>query len=331
MWKELSFAGNNTEEERNKMSQIRRGTTLRTFLTAAALWIALTSGAQADTILFNPTGGGASGALTVGSFNWSAGTAVAEGAIPFTLGKTFTALYETALSGLNGPNGTGIATPGLNSTYQITEVAVLSEKVTSLTTNPDGSVTAVISPGGGPTSVTIFQSPIAGTPLYNFVTGVGFTAGTPIYTATVVGDSTRFVDNTGVSGVGTTQLNKFGTGDYAATTTNQGQGNTTINLATSAPQNTNFFVSPSLLSSLFSGGTNTPFTQQAPATTFWNGFAPSPGANNGTSGPDFLFQVSAATESFSAVPEPASFVMALTALGIVPLVARQVRRRRATA
>jgi hypothetical protein len=293
----------------------------------ALLGIGLVTPAQADTILFNPLGGGAAGALSVGSFNWSAGTAVAVGGIPFTVGATFTALYETALAGVNSPTGTGIALPGLNSTYQITEVATLSEKVLSFSTAPDGTVTAVIGLSGGPTNVQIFQSPIGGSPTYNFVTGAGFTSGTLIYSATVTGDSTRYVDNT--STVGTTNLNKFTAGDYATTTTNQGQGTTEIFMKTTT-QNTSFFVSPSIVTSIFSGGTTAPFTRQAPASMFWNGVVPNPGSNNGTSGPDFLFQVDAASQSF-AVPEPTSVAMGLTALAILPMVTWGLRKRRSRA
>jgi len=312
------------------MPRITSCVKVRTLLTAVVLGISLTSGAQAATILFNPTGGGASGALAVSSFNWSAGTAVAEGAIPFTVGKTYTVLFETALSGLNGPSGTGIATPGLNSTYQITEIAVLSEKVTGLTVNGNGSVTATIALANASGTVTIFESPISGTPTYNFVTGAGFTSGTTIYSGLLTSDSTTYSDNTAVAGSGGVQsLNQFGGGNYSTTTTDPGQGNTSITMATGTV-NTNYFVTIPITSSIFNAGTQAPFTQQAPATTFWNSFAPSPGTNNGTSGPDFLFQVSAATESF-ATPEPTSFAMALTALGIVPVVAWQVRRRRARA
>jgi hypothetical protein len=247
------------------------------------------------------------------------------------VGQTFTTLFETALSGLNGPNGTGIATPGLNSTYQITEIATLSEKVATLT----GS-TATFALAGGVTSVQIYETPISGTPTYNFVTGAGFVGTNLIYSATIANDSTSFTDNTAT--LGTTALNKFGTGAYLSNTTDQGQGNTTIGLTTAAPPNPNYFVTPGISSSLFSAGTNTPFTQQAPASMFWNGYVPTIGgnntgngtANNGTAPGDFLFQVSAGTESF-AVPEPASLVMAFTAVGIVPLVNWQVRRRRARA
>jgi hypothetical protein len=201
-----------------------------------------------------------------------------------------------------------------------------------------------------------------GTPA-NFNSGTGFTAatvlngGSLIYSAAFASDHSNYTDTTKVNPIASpiVPLNPTGT-NFVGVTTDQGTGmlshNTSMNAVDgSVPFSINkfFLFAPFdgvILGSTFTSTLGNPFGQ-IPASIKFNdptaplgagatGPVPSVGANNGTSGPDILFQIfgtGGAAETFgtSTVPEPASISMALTALGFVLLAAWQVRRRRAQA
>jgi len=174
----------------------------------------------------------------------------------------------------------------------------------------------------------------------NAITGQGYNQGTLILTKTVTSDTSNFTDSTRGGGTTTTALNKSGGGDYTTNTTDQGSGSATLGLSV-GNYLANFFLTQGLRFSSFSTNLVLPFSDLAPSNAFNDPNAPvgSPptiipnigGAtgNNGTTGRDFLLQISGATESF-AVPEPASVAMTLlgfVGVGIGSVVARRRQAR----
>jgi hypothetical protein len=335
------------------MSQLRKRRKMYVFLLAiGALGMSL-SGAQADTILFNPTGGVTTaggfspGTFSISSLNWGSGDALAVAAIPsgnLTAGATFQLYAQLKLAAINPSGGGGAVTPaGLNvaNGYQITEVVSYTEHVDSVSNN--AAVFSLNSVQNAPSGEKIYFQDLAagGTPA-NFNTGAGFTPVggiKTIYSASFTTDQSNYTDTTKVNPVlnPIVPLNPTGT-NYQTTTTDQGTGGVSQGTSRTTADST-FFVS-TVFGSNFTSNLNNPFSQIPAAAQFNSptqatgpapaGPIPNVGTNNGTSGPDFLFQISGAAESF-AIPEPASITMALTALGLVPLAAWQVRRRRAQA
>jgi MYXO-CTERM domain-containing protein len=330
------------------------------------------SGAQADTILFNPTGGVTTqggfnpGTFSVSSLDWGAGDALGVAALvngPLTPGSTFQLYGQLRLLGLNLSGGGGPVTPpGLNlaNGYQITEVFSLTEHVDSVVNN---NATFSLNPvQNAPSGEKIYFQDLVmggGTPA-NFNSGTGFTAatvanrGSLIYSASFASDQSNYTDTTKVNPIASpiVPLNPTGT-NFVGITTDQGTGMLSHNTSKNAvggnvpfSLDPTFFITPGILGSIFTSTLGNPFGQ-IPASIKFNdptaplgagatGPTPAVGANNGTSGPDILFQISGtggAAESFgtSTVPEPASISMALTALGFVLLAARRVQRRRAQA
>jgi len=316
----------------------------------AMLGMALAPATRADTIVFNPTGGAATvggfnpGNLTVTSLNFGTGDAVAIGAIAnsgiVAPGSTFQLYFQGNISSVTLANGGGSFTPaGLNQPttgYQITEIASFTEVVTSLSNN---AVTFALAPVQSTASgiKMYFQDLAAGAPMTNYNSGTGFSpppgTGQVIYSANLTSNQSNYTDTTKTGATtGTPPLNPTGTA-YAGVTTDQGNGGNNLSMA--GVSNPAFFRTPVTFSNFTSNLTN-PFLQVQAAAAFNSPNAPqgsapnilpNPGANNGTSGPDFLLQVSGASQSFS-VPEPASISMAVTALAMVPLATWHVRRRR---
>ncbi len=313
-------------------------------LAVAALGMSLVSPAHAaSTILFDADGTGPTAPISTIGFNWAAGDALAVGAITgvgIVPGSTFQLYYQTHLLSLNVPSGT-MTPPGLGTTYQITEVASLTEVVSPLSTSSAAIFTLapVQSPSSG---LKIWYSP--GTPA-NQSTGAGFITpgatpgdGLPglIFSASFTSNQSNYTDTTKSLMLPTVPLDQSGSGNYPGITTDQGTGSTALNMSVLSA-NPTFFLTPGLFSSQFTSNLFNPFQSVATSLAFNDPslaagptITPHVGANNGTSGPDFVLQVSGAAQTFS-VPEPTSIVMALAALGIVPLATFQVRRRRARA
>ena len=84
----------------------------------------------ASTILFNPTGSNATQPITIGALDLAPGNTLAVNSLPLTVGNTFQLDYQATLAGVIDPNGGSISPPGLNTTYQITAVASITEVVT---------------------------------------------------------------------------------------------------------------------------------------------------------------------------------------------------------
>ena len=321
---------------------LKSGKPRTALLAIATLGIGLVSSARADLIGFNPTGGATidgnnPGTFQISSLNFGSGNAVAVNAIPngtLVPGATFQLFYQTQLVALNTPNGT-ILPAGLGSAYQITEVASITETVQSVNSSNGTALftqAPVQAPGSG---VNIYFNPAV---VANNDTGQGFNAGTVILTKNVTTSQANYTDTTISSGAPRQPLNPLGTG-YAGVTTDQGTGSSVFNLGVVGGYNPNFFATPGLVTSAFSANQRNNFADIAASVAFNDpalppgsppSIIPNVGAINTVTGPDDLFQISGATESF-AIPEPASFVMAATALGIVPMTIWLRRRRQAKA
>jgi hypothetical protein len=285
---------------------------------------------------------------------------------PASVGQNIVVKYEailgsigtTALTGnsntasLNSVNGnTLVTTPGgtnnLNTQFVIT--AQFTETVTSVNTTTN-VVTFGFSPTGtnslniyAQTSTNLNSASINnpnGTvnayPLATLTTGnappnPSTTNSTLILSGQVtpVGFTSSFQNST----TPPVALNQHagGSGDYAGITTVTGSGNTALGVNVGFA-NPNYFygASPSVLSLAFNTiSSGTPFIAVDPVLKNFDGTAPSIGAINGVSGPDFLFQ-SQANNSFS-VPEPGSIVMVSIGLAVTGLASlRSVRRRKAS-
>jgi hypothetical protein len=293
--------------------------------------------AKADVINFNAAGTGAAGAVQIQTLNFGQGEALAAASIPLSVGSTFTLYYQTILANVTLANGTAFTPVGLNTAYQITEVAAFRETVTSLTTAGGVTTATFAAAPGSPNVINTYYTPLTGTNAANLGTGANFVQPTSqvIMTETVTTESSNFSDTTGLNGGPKPLSSPAGT--YPTTTTDTGVGSSSLNLNVNG-YNQNFFVQPLLTQSTFQTQQNTPFQFQlnagltfaSPTSTTLPTFTvitPSTGANNGTSGPDFLLQIQG-IQAFT-VPEPASVAMTLVGLGTAGLGAFAARRRQA--
>lgn len=297
---------------------------------------------------FNPTGDGTTGnTFAITGLGFGPGNVLAQGAAPggvLAVGQQFTLYYQTHLTSLVGPSAPP-AVPGLNSTFQITEVGTFQEMVTGLTTATDGSITATFQlVNSANNSVKIYENNAV---VFNDANGTGFNAGQVIATLTPSNlNSSQFTNTTPVKG--TTTFNQVGVGNNSGTgQAANGSGSTNLNLAVNS-FNAAFFNPPTgqpmLTSSIFNSNLVPFFDTVAPSLRFTSanqapntapGVTPVIGAINGVSGPDVQFKVSGFDQSFNtapaAVPEPASIAMTVLGLGGMGLGSLVARRRRAIA
>jgi len=304
---------------------------------ALLLASALAPAAKAGPILFDPDGGLAGNpAYNITGLGFGAGNAVAVGAIPnggnVTVGQQFQLNFQTHLTSLVGPNAPS-AVPGLNSTFQITEVATYTEVVTSFNA-ATGTATFAIVPSANNRANIYFNNAV----VFNDAAGTGFTAGQIIMSL-----NPSSLNGSNFTATGTTK--EFNTTGAGKTTSSglavNGSGSTSLNAGVITPYNASFFQPPSgtpiLTSSIVSSNITSFFDSVSPSLLFTNlfnntTFTANIGAINGTSGPDIQFQVSGFTQSFdTVVPEPASVAMTLIGLGSVGLGSYAARRRRVVA
>lgn len=295
---------------------------LRLLLGIAAMATGLASPANADIIGFSPTGTGTFTPVTGLQFaagDVLIGNAITSGGTINTAPGGITVDYQVPLVSLLTSTGP-VDVPGLNTTFQIAEVGSFRE--TATVTGSTATLTAV--PGSG-TSTIYFN----GSKVYDLAAGTGFTTGTPILTKSPTIGTGTF--NASLATI--VQFNQNGTGDYTGINAAFGTGSATNTFRVAPGYNPLFFepASPLITTSQFNSGVRTFFTTIPPPlvleTNTGGTVTPMIGATNGVSGPDILMEGSGITESFTAVPEPASFTVAATALGIVPLAAFALRRR----
>ncbi len=304
---------------------------------AVALGVSLAPAAKADPIFFNPTGDGAASTFNVTGLGFGPGNALAVGAITpgvgLVLGQQFTLLFQTHLTSLVGPNAPA-SVPGLNTTFQITEVASFTETVTSIMTGPNGTTATFALVPNAANRISIFQNNAV---VFNDAAGTGFAVGTEIARLNPNNlISSSFTDNTANQGL--TQFNRTGAGNGTTFLSTQGSGSTNLSSAV-VSVNTAFFQTPMLASSLLNSNLTSVFDSVAPSLLFDSNFAATPtvaprnGPINGRSGPDFQIQVSGFTQSFTtaAVPEPASVAMTVLGLAGAGLGSVAARRRQAKA
>ena len=324
----------------------RRMASYRTGI-ALALALTLASSVKATPINFNPTGGATVGGVNPGTiqnvigFDLGAGDAIAKASITgggLVVGSSFQLYYQTTITGFNLADGTKSTPIGLNSAYQLTEISTFNETVTSIGSN--GTALFALTPGTPNQTSIYFTDLSGGATKANATNGNGFSSGTLIMTLTTTTDQSNYTDTTKnltSTPPGTDTLNKSGSGGFSGVTTDQGTGSVNLGLGVNG-YNSSFFQTAGIVSSLFSSNIKLPFTEIAPSTGFNDPFAPgSPtigvnvGSNNGTSGPDFLLQISGASQSFNVVPEPASVAMTVLGLGTFMFGSFVARRRRANA
>jgi len=315
---------------------------------AVAVAAGLAASAQADTIGFDPDGAGIlNPTYQINGLGFGAGNVLAKGAIPLTVGSTFQVYFQTHLTSLTGPTAPP-ATPGLNQTFQITEVGTFTERVESITATPTGTVATFSLANTANDRINIYFNNAV---TFNDAAGTGFTDGRVIASL----DPTSFTSSqfTNASGPNLNaplrQFNQTGAGNGTLAQSVQGTGSTGINNGVLS-YDPLFFNPPTgnprLVSSIFNANLSAIFDAVSPSLRFRdpnatpgvlgtilpvigpNSPGTGAGAINGQTGPDFQFQVSGFTQSFSAVPEPGTVTMAVMGFGFFGVGSFVARRRR---
>jgi hypothetical protein len=293
---------------------------------AMALWAlgvaVLGSSAQAGTIEFNPTGTSSSPVMTIAGIDPGPGNALAVGAIPLTVGKTFQLYYQATVSDLINPNGLPVVPPGMSSSYQLTTVGSFTEVVTSLTSSGTVATFAVAPTQSSNSFFELYYNPAV---IANNLAGTGFNQGTlilagkPSITAASIGIYSLSTTSTGAPV--TAPLDQFISNHYPGVSTVAGSGSAMLS-ADVTYLDPAFFKKP--ISQLhFNSSLVTAFNQVSPSGLFTGlpgggapNITPNIGTVNGFNGADFQLQADA-NFSFTApaIPEPASIIQA--SLGLI--------------
>jgi len=139
--------------------------------------------------------GGSVSASNVMGLDWSqSGSGVAPGGLQLAPDQIFLFRYQSQLAGLTGPTGDKVEFTGLNSAFEYTVVAQFSERVTSITPNPDN-----------PNIVTAFFTTLDDGKFYIYAgaanavvaTGTGFDDGTLVAEGTINPDQISMFTNFG--------------------------------------------------------------------------------------------------------------------------------------
>jgi hypothetical protein len=320
--------------------RIWTGPFAKSVLLGLAVWCgaagALVGTARADFITFRADGTAATQLNNIGTFNYSAGNAVAASALPLTVGDTFQLYFQARLSSVQNDLNQTLVPTGLNTAYEVTVVGSLTEVVTSVSGGPPASATFALAAAQTPNSfIEIWQhAGLTSNPL----AGTGFNTGTRILLAT----PNAAIPNSGNFSFASPQpgtlppFDSFGVNNYPGVTSVVGSGSANITGSVNT-LNAAFFPNATFNTVNFSPiGNATPFTLVDPSHLFAalaNGVAPAFVPNIGTvngappgggGGPDFQFQ--AITQNgFGTIPEPAS--ISLLSMGGVGLLIFGWRKR----
>jgi hypothetical protein len=178
------------------------------------------------------------GTFQMTGFDPGPGNLLFQGAAPLAVGTTFDAYFQARISAVLGTNNLPLSLPGLNTSYELTVVGRLTERVLTVT------------PAGNGITATFGLNPVQTNPFFEVwfhnglfasdFNGTGFNAGTKILSGVInnmptasfqVSDLTRSVllDNPNTAG-GTAAGKAYW--DGSNTTTVQGTGNEQMTLAT---------------------------------------------------------------------------------------------------
>jgi hypothetical protein len=303
--------------------------TIRKSILAAAVGLALSAGAQADLISFDPDGNGVAPLTGVALFDWAPGSALAAGAVPLTaVGQTFDLYYQANLGTIQDASTQSLFTNGGGGTY-FTAVAGFTEVVTSLSAS--GATFAL---AAAPT-VNFFRI-CAHSSLANNLTGAGFACANPILSGKLTSvDSSNF----SISSVTPVLLDQSPNGNQWGTqqsVTGSGATSMTVKIESA---DTGYFTDLDLMSALvfsfFNSSQVAPFHEVDPSQCLSNNGATdcneasNLGQVNGlfdgqTGGPDFLFQADA-NQSFvvQRAPEPGTLALLGAGLGLAGWGARR--------
>jgi hypothetical protein len=289
---------------------------------AAALGGAVTVANAASTILFNPNGTGAAGAIQVITFDWGPDNALAQNSVT-SAGISpgpFTVFGQAKLANFVQPGNVFVASPAGR---EFTLFANFSETAIPLA---GGAVALLSAVSGG--SIQIWT----GAPDSNQITGTGYNNGSLILQGSVVAgplSSGTFTDQTRALGTAVTNLDNHGANDAPGVLSHVGQGSNTVevNVTFADP---NYFVTnitSLVIDAEDTGQLRAPFAEADPSDAV-GGQVPKYGNIGGTliNGDcsvaqvtcDFHFQTDDSTSfNVAAVPEPAS--IALVALGLLSI------------
>ena len=188
--------------------------------------------------------GGLTGPVNIGSFDWNATSFLAQGGqtaiASFQAGTcanvscNFTVLSQGTLQGVNDPGGNPLVVNGLNTNYQITYVAKITETITSVVGTQANFATVTGSTG----FLNIYFSPIDSSP----INGSGFNNGTLILRGTSIGNSTG--NFTVSNGTATTMDNSPNGNQYGSQQSITGSGRTDTIPIDSLTLNGDFFKQP---------------------------------------------------------------------------------------
>lgn len=293
---------------------------------------AFSSAANAALFTFDPDGGGINPATAAAGLDWGVGNSLATSRLPVVVGGTFQQYYQATLSGVINGSGTSVAPVGLNTTFEITAVASVTQFVTSVTTvNGRTTVASQLAPVQATNS--FFEIYFDSTPDASNLAGTGFNDGTRILLGgpnPTPGNITEYTNAvTAGGGPIVESYDQFGADNYPQTLSLLGAGGMTYEGNVSST-NAAFFVS-AINALSFNTSLITPFKETDPSQLFAGvaggappTIVPAIGAVNGANGPDFQFQ-SDANMTFTGIPEPLGASLALVSLSGLMLRRRPMR------